>query len=206
MRCLYAAGSSNWLRPSRRMSPVLGSSRPTIMLTVVLLPEPLGPRYPTTSPRLTVKLTLSTASRPSYRFDRQRTSSMSRQPGQEFNGDQPRGPVLGHEQRSERPCRGHQQVGEKRHEEANERDEPVLTSRMFPARGGDVREDEDRDGDQKERVDDRWTDAQRVEAARQRHQLQARPACREHRDDGGTDRERAQPVDPRDLEVGFRHG
>src|SRR5215467_8021831 len=187
------------------MSPVLGSKRPTIMLTVVLLPEPLGPRYPTTSPRLTVKLTLSTASRPSYRFDRQRTSSMSGQPGQEFNGDQPRGHVLGHEQRSERPGRGHQQIGHERNEEADERDEPVVTSWMFTARGGDVREDEDRDGDQDERINDRRTDTQRIETAWHRHQLQARPARCEHRDDGGTDRQRSQPVDPRDLEVGFRH-
>src|SRR5215475_12846432 len=159
MRCLYAAGSSNWLRPSRRMSPVLGSRSPTIMLTVVLLPEPLGPRYPTTSPRLTVKLTLSTASRPAYRFDRQRTSSMSGQPRQEFNGDQPRSHMLGHEQRPERPGRGHQQIGRERKEQTDKRDDSVLASRMFTARGGDVREDEDRDGDQDERINDRRTDA-----------------------------------------------
>src|SRR5436309_15893831 len=76
MRRLYAIESSDWLRPSSRIDPASGSSGPTTMLTVVLLPEPLGPRYPTTPPRLTVKMTLSTASDPPYRFVSAGTSSM----------------------------------------------------------------------------------------------------------------------------------
>src|SRR5258706_16476950 len=77
MRRLYAMPSSAALWPSIRIVPLDGSSRPTIILTVVLFPDPFGPRYPSTSPRLSVKLTLSTASRPPYRFVRPRASSIA---------------------------------------------------------------------------------------------------------------------------------
>ena len=41
--------------PSSVIPPALGSSRPTTRLTVVLLPDPFGPRYPTISPGFTVE-------------------------------------------------------------------------------------------------------------------------------------------------------
>ena len=44
MRRLYAIGSSDARIPPSEMSPALGSSSPTTRLTVVLLPDPFGPR------------------------------------------------------------------------------------------------------------------------------------------------------------------
>src|SRR5215470_5771998 len=41
--------------------PLLGARNPAIMRIVVVLPAPLGPRKPSTPPRWTAKLTLSTA-------------------------------------------------------------------------------------------------------------------------------------------------
>ena len=50
--------------PSRRTSPPSGESRPETTLSSVVLPEPLGPTRPITSPRLTSKETPSRAARP----------------------------------------------------------------------------------------------------------------------------------------------
>ena len=43
------------------MAPLVGCNRPSIIFTVVDLPEPLGPNSPNTSPRRTSNFTLSTA-------------------------------------------------------------------------------------------------------------------------------------------------
>ena len=48
-------------RPSNRIAPSSGCSVPVSILMVVVFPAPLGPRKPTTSPRSTSKLALSTA-------------------------------------------------------------------------------------------------------------------------------------------------
>src|SRR5215472_715709 len=63
-------------RPRYRTSPAVGSSNPVSMRTVVLFPDPLGPRYPSTSPGATVKLTWSTTGRRLYSLVMPRTSSM----------------------------------------------------------------------------------------------------------------------------------
>src|SRR5262245_27511020 len=63
--------------PSQETSPEEVSSSPVSIRAVVLLPEPFGPRYPTTSPRRTAKLTSLTAVMPKNRFTRRRASSMS---------------------------------------------------------------------------------------------------------------------------------
>src|SRR5213592_3702690 len=47
--------------PKTSMCPLVGCSKPSNILTVVDLPEPLGPSNPKTSPRRTSKSTLSTA-------------------------------------------------------------------------------------------------------------------------------------------------
>ena len=38
-------------RPSMRIAPVLGTSKPATILSVVVLPQPEGPRKETNSPR-----------------------------------------------------------------------------------------------------------------------------------------------------------
>jgi hypothetical protein len=55
-------------KPAMRAVPALGGMKPASMRMVVDLPAPLGPRKPTTSPRATVKLTSSTAVKPSKRL------------------------------------------------------------------------------------------------------------------------------------------
>ena len=55
-------------RPSKKMPPAVGSSNPVSIFTVVVLPEPLGPRYPKTSPGSIRKLTSSTAGMLLYRL------------------------------------------------------------------------------------------------------------------------------------------
>jgi hypothetical protein len=42
-------------QPIERDVPALGSRSPTTRFTVVLLPEPLGPRYPTISARMNLE-------------------------------------------------------------------------------------------------------------------------------------------------------
>src|SRR4051794_15123755 len=54
-------GSFHTSTPPTQTDPEVGRNSPTIILIVVLLPAPLGPRKPKNSPRLTVKLRLSTA-------------------------------------------------------------------------------------------------------------------------------------------------
>ena len=56
------------------MVPSDGGIRPASILTVVDLPDPFGPRYPSTSPGRTVKLTLRTAVMAPYRLVTLRTS------------------------------------------------------------------------------------------------------------------------------------
>src|SRR5690242_5710007 len=59
MRALVATWRGEW--PKTSMWPWVGKSRPSSILTVVDLPEPLGPSKPNTSPRRTSKSMLSTA-------------------------------------------------------------------------------------------------------------------------------------------------
>ena len=47
--------------PNSSASPSLAGSRPVSIFIVVVLPQPFDPRKPKISPRLIVKLTLSTA-------------------------------------------------------------------------------------------------------------------------------------------------
>ena len=47
--------------PSKRIVPLVGGISPVIIFTVVDLPDPFGPRYPSTSPGRTEKLTRLTA-------------------------------------------------------------------------------------------------------------------------------------------------
>ena len=61
--------------PSKRTSPPMGESRPETTLSSVVLPEPLGPTSPTTSPRSTANETPSTAARPPKCRSRPPTSS-----------------------------------------------------------------------------------------------------------------------------------
>jgi hypothetical protein len=48
-------------RPSSRIAPAVGNSNPAIINSVVVLPEPLGPRKVTNSPRAMSIDTSSTA-------------------------------------------------------------------------------------------------------------------------------------------------
>ncbi len=50
-------------RPSMRMVPDVGCSKPAIMRSVVVLPQPEGPRNDTNSPRPTVRLKSFTSGR-----------------------------------------------------------------------------------------------------------------------------------------------
>src|SRR5215475_5182662 len=55
-------------RPCHLILPELGTSRPANRLSKVVLPEPLGPRIPTISPRSTVSETAVSATRPPKRL------------------------------------------------------------------------------------------------------------------------------------------
>src|SRR6266700_2289405 len=59
MRDLVCTCLGEW--PKTSMWPLVGLSRPSTSLTVVDLPDPLGPSNPKTSPRRTSKSTVSTA-------------------------------------------------------------------------------------------------------------------------------------------------
>src|SRR5690349_1695510 len=65
--------------PATSMTPVLTGMRPAIMLSSVLLPQPLGPTIETNSPRARVRLTSSTACTSPWRdwkrFDTPRTAT-----------------------------------------------------------------------------------------------------------------------------------
>src|SRR5947207_12706147 len=58
---LALSGSVARSWPFTRMRPEVGLSRPAIILSVVVLPAPLGPRKPWISPGATSRLTPSTA-------------------------------------------------------------------------------------------------------------------------------------------------
>src|SRR5208282_5909289 len=73
--CRTASGSMVTSYPATRALPEVGRSRPHRILMVVDLPEPLGPRNPMISPRLTEKLIRSTAVNAPKRFTRSRTST-----------------------------------------------------------------------------------------------------------------------------------
>src|ERR1041384_8253554 len=64
--------------PFQRTTPFDGGSRPTIILTVVLLPEPFGPSRPTTLPGDAVTVSARTAATPRYNFETSSSSSTSR--------------------------------------------------------------------------------------------------------------------------------
>ncbi|CAB4810909.1 unannotated protein [freshwater metagenome] len=61
--------------PSNRTEPVLGLTNPVIASMAVLLPAPLGPMRPTTSPGFTSTLNSNSATTPPKRTVRPRTSS-----------------------------------------------------------------------------------------------------------------------------------
>lgn len=78
------AMSNTQTQPDRRalsarpaLSPDVASISPAIILMVVDLPEPFGPRYPVTSQADARKLTLSTARLAENRFETFRNSSIS---------------------------------------------------------------------------------------------------------------------------------
>ncbi len=58
-------GRSRMSSPFSRSSPSVGLSKPAIMRSVVVLPQPDGPRNVTNSPRCTVRLKSSTTRKPS---------------------------------------------------------------------------------------------------------------------------------------------
>src|ERR1700681_4798613 len=60
--------------PRMEISPAVGSSRPSSMEMVVVLPAPLPPSSPSTAPRGTVKVRSSTATISPYTLRRCRTS------------------------------------------------------------------------------------------------------------------------------------
>ena len=61
MWALAATGDSSMSTPQILMAPALGARLPVSICMVVVLPAPLGPRKPSTSPCLSCKSTLSTA-------------------------------------------------------------------------------------------------------------------------------------------------
>src|SRR5216684_9074783 len=52
----WRASASPAGRPNKRAWPLVGRTRPSRILTVVVLPAPFGPRKPNTSPGSTVRL------------------------------------------------------------------------------------------------------------------------------------------------------
>ena len=64
MRSFAATGSATTSTPSTITWPPVGRTRVVIVPIVVVLPAPLGPRSPKTSPSCTWKLTPATASCP----------------------------------------------------------------------------------------------------------------------------------------------
>src|SRR6185369_10194107 len=67
-------------RPSMVTRPAVGASSPRIILIVVDLPAPLGPRNPVTCPGRTVNDKSSTATRSPYRLVRPTASIMITSP------------------------------------------------------------------------------------------------------------------------------
>src|SRR5262249_52959200 len=75
------SGRSAWIsRPFQITLPEVGGRSPAIILSSVVLPEPLGPMMPRISPGRTVKETAATATRPAKRLLRARTSSATTGP------------------------------------------------------------------------------------------------------------------------------
>ncbi len=66
----FLDGLDGVLLPSIQIRPAVGSSRPAIIRSTVLLPEPLGPRSAVMLPASAVNVTSSTASNPPKRFQR----------------------------------------------------------------------------------------------------------------------------------------
>src|SRR5829696_336538 len=66
----WSASGAPGGRPRTVAPPPVGRTRPSSMRSVVVLPAPLGPRKPYTSPRRTVRRTPSTAKRSPYRLVR----------------------------------------------------------------------------------------------------------------------------------------
>src|SRR6266481_3056502 len=62
-------------RPPSRISPAVADSKPAIIISVVVLPEPLGPSSVRNSPDATVRETSSTASTAPNVFDTATSSS-----------------------------------------------------------------------------------------------------------------------------------
>ena len=63
MRRLTSKGDSNTSNPATRAVPEVGGKKPVSIRIVVVLPAPLGPRNPSTSPALSSKLSAFTAAR-----------------------------------------------------------------------------------------------------------------------------------------------
>src|SRR5262245_41837624 len=61
MRAFARSGSRQTSTPPMKAAPAEGRSRPTIILMVVDLPAPFGPRKPKNSPRRTTRLRPLTA-------------------------------------------------------------------------------------------------------------------------------------------------
>jgi hypothetical protein len=55
--------------PRKRISPALGARKPVMALNAVVLPAPFGPMRESTSPSLTSKVALSTATSPPKRIE-----------------------------------------------------------------------------------------------------------------------------------------
>src|SRR5919198_3322445 len=71
MRC---GGKPAMSRSQRRIAPASGTRAPVIRLKSVVLPDPLGPITPTSSPSSTAKLTSLTARTPPNAFETRSTS------------------------------------------------------------------------------------------------------------------------------------
>jgi hypothetical protein len=69
-----SSGRVSTSKPATRASPALAASSPVSILIAVVLPAPLAPRKPNTSPAATSKLIASTAVKVPKRRVRPRTS------------------------------------------------------------------------------------------------------------------------------------
>src|SRR5689334_25428516 len=67
-RCFAPIGSASRSTPATDTSPAVGRRLPAIIRSVVVLPAPLGPRKPNSSPRGTSRSILSTAVNEPYRL------------------------------------------------------------------------------------------------------------------------------------------
>ncbi len=68
LTCRFAGGTCVTSPPRSRMRPELGSSKPAIMRSVVVLPQPDGPSIEKNSPSRISNETSSTATTSSKRF------------------------------------------------------------------------------------------------------------------------------------------